>query len=390
VPVFPADCDYGMDSERITHLVDKWFSRSLSPAEEEEFLAWISRSSSSGELRVALQAAWEKYEPDEALKEQADPALERILGKLREKTRPEVKRIPIWRYGAAVAALLLLIGGGVYLLNNQYKEKPAIALHYKGDVQPGHNGAVLHLSNGSKVVLDSARNGTVATQGTIQAVKVNGELKYVGTASEVVYNTITTDRGRQWQLTLSDGTKVWLNAASSIHYPLVFTGSERVVEITGEAYLEVAHNPQKPFRVKVGDQVIEDVGTAFNVNAYGDEPVITTTLVEGAVRFGGVKLKPGQQAAIANDRIKVAEANIDQVLAWKNGLFSFEKADIYTVMRQLSRWYDVEVKFEGVPDNTPFQGEIGRSLTLAQVLKGLEQIHVHFRIEEDKRIVILP
>jgi transmembrane sensor len=379
-----------MDSERITHLVDKWFSRSLSPAEEEEFLAWISRSSSSGELRVALQAAWEKYEPDEALKEQADPALERILGKLREKTRPEVKRIPIWRYGAAVAALLLLIGGGVYLLNNQYKEKPAIALHYKGDVQPGHNGAVLHLSNGSKVVLDSARNGTVATQGTIQAVKVNGELKYVGTASEVVYNTITTDRGRQWQLTLSDGTKVWLNAASSIHYPLVFTGSERVVEITGEAYLEVAHNPQKPFRVKVGDQVIEDVGTAFNVNAYGDEPVITTTLVEGAVRFGGVKLKPGQQAAIANDRIKVAEANIDQVLAWKNGLFSFEKADIYTVMRQLSRWYDVEVKFEGVPDNTPFQGEIGRSLTLAQVLKGLEQIHVHFRIEEDKRIVILP
>jgi ferric-dicitrate binding protein FerR (iron transport regulator) len=379
-----------MDSERITHLVDKWFSRSLSPAEEEEFLAWISRSSSSGELRVALQVAWEKYEPDEALKEQADPALERILGKLREKTRPEVKRIPIWRYGAAVAALLLLIGGGVYLLNNQYKEKPAIALHYKGDVQPGHNGAVLHLSNGSKVVLDSARNGTVATQGTIQAVKVNGELKYVGTASEVVYNTITTDRGRQWQLTLSDGTKVWLNAASSIHYPLVFTGSERVVEITGEAYLEVAHNPQKPFRVKVGDQVIEDVGTAFNVNAYGDEPVITTTLVEGAVRFGGVKLKPGQQAAIANDRIKVAEANIDQVLAWKNGLFSFEKADIYTVMRQLSRWYDVEVKFEGVPDNTPFQGEIGRSLTLAQVLKGLEQIHVHFRIEEDKRIVILP
>jgi len=353
-------------------------------------LAWISRSSSSGELRVALQAAWEKYEPDEALKEQADPALERILVKLREKTQPEAKRIPIWRYGAAAAALLLLIGGGGYLLNNQYKEKPAIAVHYKGDVQPGHNGAVLHLSNGSKVVLDSARNGTVATQGTIQAVKVNGELKYVGTASEVVYNTITTDRGRQWQLTLSDGTKVWLNAVSSIHYPLAFTGSERVVEVTGEVYFEVVHNVKQPFRVKVGDQVIEDIGTAFNVNAYGDEPVITTTLVEGAVRINGVKLKPGQQAAIANDRVKVAEANIDQVLAWKNGLFSFEKADIYTVMRQLSRWYDVEVKFEGVPDNTPFRGEIGRSLTLAQVLKGLEQIHVHFRIEEDKRIVILP
>jgi ferric-dicitrate binding protein FerR (iron transport regulator) len=205
-----------------------------------------------------------------------------------------------------------------------------------------------------------------------------------------LYNTVTTDRGRQWQLTLPDGTKVWLNAASSIHYPLSFTGKEREVEITGEAYFEVVHNSKQPFKVKVAGQVINDIGTSFNVNAYPDEPSLQTTLVDGVIMVNGTKLKPGQQAALINNQIIVSSANIEQALAWKNGAFSFDNADIYTMMRQLSRWYNVEVIYEGKPDSTPFKGEIGRSLTLAQVLKVLESLHVHFRIEEDKRIVILP
>jgi len=375
-----------MTNEELQDLTRKYLAGTISSEEREWLQAWY-RAGTDEALELHL-AARDAAEDETTLQAHLYEKIRTGLGA--PVVRMRRRRLTV--HWAAAAVVVVLIGGGTYFTLNRHAEKsPGIAvIHYKGDVEPGHNGAVLHLSNGSTVMLDSARNGTIARQGTVAAVKVNGALEYVGKPDAVVYNEITTGRGRQWQLTLPDGTKVWLNAASSIHYPLAFTGTEREVEITGEVYFEVMHNVKQPFRVKVGDQVIEDIGTAFNVNAYGDEPAITTTLVEGAVMIGGVKLKPGQQAAIANDRVKVAEVNVDQVLAWKNGLFSFEKADIYTVMRQLARWYDVDVKFEGVPDNTPFQGEIGRSLTLAQVLKGLEQIHVHFRIEEDKRIVILP
>jgi ferric-dicitrate binding protein FerR (iron transport regulator) len=349
--------------------------------------------------RVNWNRIWEKIEQAKG------PAANKVI---------PIHKTATWLSVAAI--LLLMVAGTVYFLYNRNNEKPMItAAHYKGDVAPGHNGAVLHLSDGRTVVLDSASDGTVALQGNVRAVKENGALKYVGKTDEVVYNTITTGRGRQWQLNLPDGTKVCLNAASSIRYPLSFTGKEREVVITGEAYFEVKHKTQQPFRVKAGNRVIEDIGTAFNVNAYSDEPAIKTTLVEGSVKIsaamtlpsgsqpGGsigqktqlphgpeVILKPGQQAIVVNDNIKVDPANMEQVLAWKNGFFGFDHADINTVMRQLARWYDVEVRFEGRPDNAPFQGKIGRGLTLAQVLKGLEQVHVHFRIEEDKRIVILP
>ena len=301
-----------------------------------------------------------------------------------------------WIPWVAAAVLALMLAGGSYLIRSGKSENTthliamAPSIKYKEDVQPGHSGAVLHLSNNKTVILDSAQDGTVAVQGGLQVVKINGELKYVGETKDTLFNTVTTDRGRQWQLLLPDGTKVWLNAASSIRYPLAFSGSERVVEITGEAYFEVVHNSRQPFKVKTGSQIIEDVGTSFNVNAYDDEPGMKTTLVEGIVKIGGITLHAGQQAVLKNQSMKVKIANVEQAIAWKNGVFSFDSADISTVMRQLARWYNVEVKFEGKPDSMPYQGEIGRSLTLAQVLKVLEQVHLHFRIEQDKRIVILP
>jgi ferric-dicitrate binding protein FerR (iron transport regulator) len=293
-----------------------------------------------------------------------------------------------WSWAAAVA---FLIGSGTYFLVSRKNEKPFPAVvHYKGDVQPGHNGAVLHLSNGNTIVLDSTEDGIIALQGSVKAVKMDGALEYVGKTGEVIYNTVATDRGRQWKLILPDGTKVWLNAASSIRYPLTFIGPEREVEITGEAYFEVVHNTRQPFKVKAGDQVIEDIGTAFNVNVYSDEPFSKTTLVEGMISVNGAEIKPGQQAVVQHKQVSVSAADINQALAWKNGFFGFDHADIQTVMRQLSRWYNVEVKYEGLPENAPFQGKIDRNLTLAQVLNVLEQVHVHFRIEEDKRIVIMP
>jgi hypothetical protein len=308
------------------------------------------------------------------------------------RMRPERR----WIRWTAAAAAVLLIGGGTYLIHHRINEKPTIAaLHYKGDVLPGHNGAVLHLSDGRTVTLDSAQDGTVARQGTVEAVKVNGELKYVGKAKGVSYNDITTGRGRQWQLTLPDGTKVWLNAASSIHYPLTFTGPIREVEITGEAYFEVMHNSGQPFRVKVGDQVIEDIGTAFNINAYRDEPAIKTTLVEGSVRVSAgaanVLVRPGQQASEAGGQLTVSTADVDRATAWRRGIFSYHHTGIEELMRQLARWYNVDVEYKGtIPADDTFTGDMGRNLTLAQVLHGLQGMNVHFSIEEDKRIVIMP
>ncbi len=379
-------------SEQLAALLDK-------PAWDDQDRQKVYDYLETGEGTELMDLLRERYEYDLIHNQHEDEErVKEIYGRLEMRMHPvldtaAIYKIPFWRryQWVAAAAVLLLIGSGTYFIISRTNEKSTIAsVHYKGDVQPGHNGAILHLSNGNTVVLDSAQDGTVATQGSMQAVKVNGALKYIGKTAELIYNTVSTDRGRQWQLTLPDGTKVWLNAASSIHYPLSFTGNEREVEITGEAYFEVVHNSKQPFKVKVAGQVIEDIGTAFNVNSYSDEPTRKTTLIEGAVSVNGTELKPGQQASLINNQIRVSAANVEQALAWKNGAFSFDNADIYTVMRQLSRWYNVEVVYEGEPDTTPFKGEIGRSLTLAQVLKVLESLHVHFRIEEDKRIVILP
>ena len=399
---------------RLEYLMEQYFNNTCSEAERQELLRLVDKGTHDEAIKAYMDASVNRLSDKYRLgPEQSKQIQAAILGMEPMDTSPvdaepldttpvialEPKGRTARRWiGWAAALFLLAAGGGTYIFVNTRtnKQLAVAAIHYKGDVVPGHNGAVLHLSDGRTVVLDSAQNGEVARQGTIQAVKENGKLKYVGKTVEVVYNTITTDRGRQWQLVLPDGTRVWLNASSSIHYPLSFTGKERRVEITGEAYFEVVHNEKMPFRVQVrsasgGEEgLIEDVGTAFNINAYPDEPVMKTTLVEGAANVNGNLLKPGQEAVILNREVSISDANIPQALAWKNGFFGFDHADIHTVMRQLARWYDVEVKFEGDPDNAPFQGKIGRQLTLAQVLKGLEQVHVHFRIEEDKRIVILP
>jgi transmembrane sensor len=380
-----------MSQEFMDEMIRKIAEGDYTPGELSAFLQQLDKLSDDAYARMFNEIYAKQYgtAPGEI-----DPQFKaRLEAKLDSLQAAGVVKLSSARRAVrwAVAAMLLVIAGtGAYIISRR-NEKPVIpAAQYKGDVNPGHIGAVLHLSNGATIALDSTQDGTVARQGNISAVKVNGQLSYTGSNEEVLYNDVTTEKGRQWQLTLPDDTKVWLNAASSIHYPLTFTGPERIVEITGEAYFEVAHNARQPFKVKAGGQLITDMGTSFNVNVYTDEPVFRTTVTEGMVSIGNINLKGGKQAVIENGRVSVTDANTEQALAWKNGFFSFDKADIYTVMRQLARWYNVEIKFEGKPGITPFRGEIGRSLTLAQVLKGLEQIHVHFRIEEDKRIVILP
>lgn len=312
--------------------------------------------------------------------------------------------VTMWpRIAAAASILLFLSVGGYYLLHKQVSTQQLAQNHIYNDVPPGHNKAVITLSNGKQVSLTDAENGILSKQGN-QLIKKTGSgtIAYESNNSDAdsqrpIYNVITTPRGGQWTVILPDGTKVMLDAASSIKYPLSF-GNERIVEVTGQAYFEVVHNAAKPFRIRAKDQVIEDIGTKFNISAYDDEQVTNTTLLEGAVKVSnpkavslsdrnGVTLKPGEQAIAQNNRLTVSNADTEEALAWKNGYFKFNDEKLVSIMRKLSRWYDIQVEYQGDSPDVVFDGDIPRNTSLAQVLKVLEVAKVHFTVDGKKLIV---
>jgi len=330
-------------------------------------------------------------------------------------TRPPVHRVHFlrkWRWAAA-AVLLLLAGATFYWWKDN--NKGAVTAKNEGkpaavDVAPGRNGAVLVLADGKRVVLDSMGTGLIASQNGTKVVLKEDQLVYDATASkpgETTYNTISTPNGRQFRLSLPDGTNVWLNAASSIHYPTQFAGNQRKVEITGEVYFEVTKNPAMPFKVGMSHgEEVEVLGTHFNINAYrgDDNKTMKTTLLEGSVRvtsapIAGTKdqpsamLKPGQQAVIStksnkSPQILVQTADIDKVMAWKNGFFNFEGMQLREVMQQLERWYDIHVVYEGNVPDLRFYGELRRDMNLSGIIAALNDSGVHFRIEDNKLIVL--
>lgn len=320
-----------------------------------------------------------------------DDNWDRVQKKIAGKERP-VRRLRFWW---AAAAVILMLLGGIWFWKQQTQLKPEKAVQL-ADIAPGTQGAILTLGDGSTVVLDSLRNGEVANQQGVKAVLLNGKLLYEnnGSANTIVYNSMTTPRGRQFHLVLPDGSQVWLNAQSSIRYPTAFTGKDRRVDISGEVYFEVKKDEQKPFFVNVpGRAEIAVLGTDFNIKAYTEEPYLNTTLVNGAVKVvakgQSTILRPGYTAQIAEQgNIKVVSADTEQVLAWKNGAFYFDGATLQEVMRELSRWYDIEVVYEpGVPD-TRFGGKISRDVNLAGLLRGLQATGVHYRIEQGRKLVV--
>jgi transmembrane sensor len=304
-----------------------------------------------------------------------------------------------WVAAASVILMITTVSSILIINNDTQKHQVAVIQPEKkvliNDVAPGRNGAILTLSTGQKILLDSAVDGSLIQEGNVSVIKRNGELIYnsKGNTSNVVYNTMTTPNGRQFTLVLADGSKVWLNAASSITFPTVFTGKERKVTITGEAYFEVAHNAAMPFIAEKGKTSVLVLGTHFNVNAYDDESEISVTLLEGSVNVRNNNnqniIKPGQQAQIKQDgKITLfSNVDIDNVMAWKNGLMHFDGANIETVMRQMSRWYDVEIVYDKKLDDL-FYAEIPRNTMLSDVLKALELTRgVHFKIEGRKVFV---
>jgi hypothetical protein len=323
---------------------------------------------------------------------------ERMRSKLERYVAQEqpIREIAWYRWVAAAAILLLIAGGSYFWIHSKEIKNAGLALSsLKNDLPPGCNKAVLTLANGKKIILDSVHNGQLAMQGNSKTMKVSGgmiaynQLVAGNNHIAVQENTLSTPRGGQYKLILPDGSKVWLNAASSITYPTAFIGNERKVTIKGEAYFEVAHNPDKPFKVEAGNREIQVLGTSFDVNAYPDEPLMKTTLITGAVKVSGISLKPGQQECVSRQTGKtiVKEANTDNVIAWVYGQLSLEGDDLPTLMRAISRWYNVDVRFEGKWPHNGFVGRIDRDVYLSDVLNALAIYGIHTRLEERTIIV---
>lgn len=302
----------------------------------------------------------------------------------------------------AIAASFVIFISGIaayFTLNHTRKDTLAKAApkQLNDEITPGENKAILTLSDGSTIILDDAKNGQVAEQGGTRIAKLaNGQLVYNASHSkptDVVSNILTTPRGGQFTLTLPDGSKVWLNSISSIKYPTAFIDSERKVEISGEAYFEIAHNAEKPFMVSVNGMVVKVLGTHFNINAYHDETSVKATLLEGSINLtkgtATTTLSPGQQARLSNgeDIEVINNVDVGQVVAWKNGYFSFNRAGLQAVMRQIARWYDVDIAYEGKIPEREFGGKIDRNANISEVLKILEESKVHFRIDGKSIIV---
>lgn len=316
---------------------------------------------------------------------------------------PEVKKINFKRWGVAAAVLLAALMTLFYAVNVKDNEPHHLGKLTANPILPGGNKAVLTLADGSTVILGDAVSGKAINQGgTLISAKDKGQLVYQNTGkgdqSETarLFNTVSTPRGGQYQVVLPDGTRVWLNASSSLYFPASFTGRERNVQLKGEAYFEVAKHKQMPFVVQVNEMSVKVLGTHFNIMAYEDEPDINTTLLEGAVAVSSLTqvkiLKPGQQANLKRETgsIGVKNVNTSEAIAWKNGNFIFTDDSIETIMRKISRWYDVDVRFTGNLSDKSFAGSVSRYEQVSEVLKMLELTGtIHFKIE-GRRITVMP
>ncbi|GEP94295.1 FecR family protein [Chitinophaga cymbidii] len=391
----------------ISDLIARHLNDELNDQEKQELDKWVQQSEDHARFfrqftdEEALAATLTEYETSK------DIVYKKIKESVSFKKQADKKIINIrWfnlRRLTAVAASLLMLTGAFLWWNTQEKVKTPVAQTIR-DRQPASHGAVLKLADGKEIMLDEAVDGAVASQGNTRITKQGGLLSYAGSnpGSNVLYNTLSTPKGKIYQLLLPDSSKAWLNAASSIRFPTAFAGTERSVEITGEVYFEVKKDAEMPFRVTVNQRATIDVlGTSFNVNAYDNEDALRTTLVTGSVRIqlleqgeqgNGVVLKPGQQAQVKYLHIEqsitvVQHANIKNVMGWKDGYFNLDDLTLEALMREVERWYDVEVVYEkGIPART-FFGKVNRDLSLLDFMDGLKDWGVRFRLEGRKLII---
>lgn len=370
----------------------------------------IRRSGNDDMLAELTRAAWEdlKEGDDEVF---SPEVTDRILNSIVPSSRDEEfsgegddgivqndgQKMLWWRkYSVAAAVAFICISGAWWKWNSDRKEKEVVAAGIQSDIKPGTNRAMLTLADGSTIQLGDVADGVISQQGATEISKVgDGRVVYNEAGNEErsnQVNIVSTPRGGQYQIGLPDGSRVWLNASSSIKFPASFAADERRVEIEGEVFFEIEKDIIRPFRVVFGGNEVEVLGTSFNIAHYRDEAVSRTTLVEGSVALknGGKKntLKPGQAASITKDgAVSIAAVDVEEMIAWKNGLFYFKEAGIDSIMRQVSRWYDIEVGYEGVLPQKQFAGKVRRSVELSEFMAMLQYAGVNYRIEGRKMII---
>jgi len=390
-----------MNFEKLRLLFSRYLEGNISSDEENELMQLLSAELSQEEIDQLLEEFYDTLPDKFHIGERdSDRIFRSILKQSAKKRRP--RHLMFRRVATIAASLLILISVG-YFFTYQRKGGTMTSEIIKNDIPPGGEKAILTLADGSVVVLDKTRPGVVSDDGEATVVK-QGDNRLVynsgktGADKRQELNTLATPRCGEFQLVLSDGTKVWLNSESTITYPVVFDDKERHVVVSGEVYFEVSKTAGKtPFIVELKDRVrIEVLGTQFNVNAYDDENSIKTTLIEGSVKIVSTStnrstlIKPGEQAGVdRSGNLSVKEVDTDEATAWKNGRFIFDNADINAVMRQISRWYDIDVEYVGAI-NQHFGGSISRKVNASKVFEMLEMTgEIKFEISE-RRVIVKP
>jgi len=393
-----------MAASRIEYLLARYVNKNCTSEEKKELMELIRLPENETSVKSLIQNIVHDCGAEiELADERADLILTGIL-KYNNVIVPMRKPNTVFRSWMQVAAAVFIIvmaGVSYWLLQKNGRNdnnKSASIITKPAIILPGTDKALLTMNDGSTVVLDSVQNAVLVQPGNANIQKQGSVLLYnlanpANSESSIAFNTLSTPRGGQYRVVLSDGSQVWLNAASSLRFPTVFAGNGREVELTGEAYFEVAKNKRMPFHVRVNGIRVDVLGTHFNINAYSEEQDIKTSLLEGSVRvvngsFDGF-IKPGEQAIVSgkNDIVNIKTANMDAVVAWKNGLFEFEGADITTIMRQVARWYDVEIIYTAKVPLRRFEGKISRNAQLSDVLRILALSNIKFEVEGKKIIV---
>ncbi len=374
-----------MFSKKIEELVKKYLDGSATPEERGQLDSWYRN-------RLLKTKEWEAVSLDEMqhIKQEMFGVISKRISGGRSK-----RLIPnLYKYVAA-ASLIFIILSVTFIYN--YKESVNLVADNREVLSPGVTGAVLTLATGEKVVL--GKNALSRMSQVSSAIGHYGDsiLEYKNAnssiAKKIAYNTLTTPNGHKFTLVLSDGTKVYMNAGSALQYPESFAGTERLVKLAGEAYFEVAHDSKSPFRVQVRNQIIEDIGTSFNVYAYADESFTSVTLVEGSVKVktkvSEAIIKPGQNATTTDgsNHISVKPADFESELAWRSDLFHFEDVQLSAVLKQISRWYDLEIEYEGAIPSKTINGEIYRNMNGKQILSILKNLGVNYTLEGRKLII---
>jgi transmembrane sensor len=375
----------------------KYAANTCTPEEENELMLWLSDPANEQEAKELLSTLYDQVSAREVPTAPLQPAV--LLRAIRAGRGAVARRIFFlrrWGWAAAVAVVLVCLGG-YFLLRMPAGDPVGMASLDSAHIMPAAGVTMLTLADGTQIPLDSLHNGTVAQQNGASLVLNNGQLRYEEGANGQHagnFNTIATPKGQQFQVALPDGSKVWLNAGSSIRFPTSFVGNERRVEVSGEAYFEISQDAQRPFiaMLRKGDEVVV-LGTKFNINAYGNESHMYTTLLEGLVRVQAGNeqkvLRPGQQSQSGSGGLKVVNVDVGKALAWKNGAFDFEDVTLAEAMRQIERWYDITVVIEsGVPVDAPFYGQVSRKMSLNNLIRLFEKTDLKFRIENGNKLII--